>query len=50
MPPSIVVMIQDHSSLELRVRLPEKALATVKPGMLADVEIAPTTTAVGEKK
>lgn len=32
MPPSVVVVVQDQSVLELRVRLPEKALAQVKPG------------------
>jgi multidrug efflux pump subunit AcrA (membrane-fusion protein) len=32
MPPTVVVMIQDQETLDLRFRLPEKALATVKAG------------------
>lgn len=32
MPPTVVLIIQDQEVLELRFRLPERALATVKPG------------------
>jgi RND family efflux transporter MFP subunit len=32
MPPTVVVVIQDQSVLELRFRMPEKALADLKPG------------------
>jgi multidrug efflux pump subunit AcrA (membrane-fusion protein) len=32
MPPTIVLVVQDQSTLELRFRLPEKSLTEVKPG------------------
>jgi RND family efflux transporter MFP subunit len=32
MPPTIVVVVQDQATLELRVRLPERSLMQVKPG------------------
>jgi RND family efflux transporter MFP subunit len=32
MPPTVVLVVQDQSTLELRLRLPERALADVKPG------------------
>ena len=32
MPPTIVVVVEDHSTLDLKFRLPERALATIKPG------------------
>jgi RND family efflux transporter MFP subunit len=32
MPPTVVVVVQDQSTLELRFRMPEKALAELKPG------------------
>jgi RND family efflux transporter MFP subunit len=32
MPPTIVLVIQDQATLDLRFRLPEKALATIKKG------------------
>jgi RND family efflux transporter MFP subunit len=37
MPPSIVVVVQNQSVLELRVRLPEKALAQIKPGVTLEL-------------
>jgi RND family efflux transporter MFP subunit len=32
MPPTVVLVVQDQSTLELRFRVPEKTLAKVKPG------------------
>jgi RND family efflux transporter MFP subunit len=42
MPPSVVVVVEDHSTLELRFRLPEGSLSAVKAG---DVLEAQFTTA-----
>jgi RND family efflux transporter MFP subunit len=46
MPPTIVLVIQDQSTLELRFRMPEKALAELKPGK----KIKATFAAVGATK
>lgn len=43
MPPSPVVIVEDHSVLELRFRLPERSLTAVKPGDKIQAEF----TAVG---
>ena len=40
MPPTIVAIIQDQDTLDLRFRLPEKALATVKPGSTVKARFA----------
>jgi len=32
MPPTVVLLVQEQGTLDLRFRLPEKSLATVKPG------------------
>jgi RND family efflux transporter MFP subunit len=32
MPPTIVVVVEDHSILDLKFRLPERSLATIAPG------------------
>ena len=32
MPPTIILVVQDQATLDLRFRLPERALTTVKPG------------------
>jgi RND family efflux transporter MFP subunit len=46
MPPTIVLVIQDHATLDLKFRLPERALATVKPGTTFTANFA----AVGAKR
>ncbi|MCG8417041.1 MAG: efflux RND transporter periplasmic adaptor subunit [Proteobacteria bacterium] len=37
-PPSVVVMVEDHSTLELRFRLPEKSLKTLAVGDVFEAE------------
>lgn len=39
MPPTIVVVVQDTSVLELRARLPERALRTLMPGSMIRVKL-----------
>jgi RND family efflux transporter MFP subunit len=39
MPPTVVLVVQDQSTLELRFRLPEEALATVKAGDPVSVHV-----------
>lgn len=39
MPPTIVVVVQDVSELELRARLPERALANLQPGTRVTVRL-----------
>ena len=38
MPPSVVVVVEDHSTLELRFRLPEGSLSAVKVGDVVQAE------------
>jgi multidrug efflux pump subunit AcrA (membrane-fusion protein) len=40
MPPTIIAIIQDQDTLDLRFRLPEKALATVKAGSTVKARFA----------
>lgn len=39
MPPTVVLVVQDVSELELRARLPERALARLQPGTLITVRL-----------
>lgn len=39
MPPSIIVVIEDHSVLELRFRLPEQDVSTLAPGHTVQAEL-----------
>lgn len=39
MPPTIVVIVQDSSVLELRARLPERSLKTLMPGSIIHVKL-----------
>ena len=36
MPPTVVLVVEDHRTLELRFRLPERALMTLKVGNQVD--------------
>jgi multidrug efflux pump subunit AcrA (membrane-fusion protein) len=46
MPPTVVLIVQDQSTLELRFRMPEKALAEIKPGK----KLRATFSALGVKR
>ncbi len=46
MPPTVVAMIEDHSVLDLKFRLPERALVNAKPGD----ELQAVFTAIGDTR
>ena len=49
MPPSVVVVVEDQSTLELRFRLPERSLQTIKPGDLVHAEFSALNVTVEAK-